>query len=646
MVVQERFRRGLAWAALLLLSGPVFGQTAITYQGQLQQAGEPFTGLADLEFALYDSLTAGTLVAGPVSRTGVPVEDGLFQVELDFGPGAFGDSNPFLELVVDGTVLEPRQPVTAAPRSLRSNFAEDGNWAFSLVNGSAVFNPSGSGGVSINIGGNGPPNADLQVNGEAIFGNVNNTADGPNSFVTGGDPFANNTASGPRSFVGGGFLNTSAGFESFVGGGNNNEASMENAAVIGGNRNKALALNAIVAGGLLNEAGEQNAAIIGGAENTAMGLSSVVLGGLDGDATGRRAVVIGGVGGVASGTRSMVIGGIDSRSEGFDSVALGGSGNTASGNVSYALGSDAKALADRSFALGTDAIAAHRKAFVWSGSASGDSFSSTDSYQFLIRADHGMGLNTETPEAPLHVVGPSPDLDPFGQLRLEGTETSGAEGTGAGISFIGHDGNIRRIWGHIESVKVNSAVGNTASRMSFYTRGLSGLPDEQVRINWNGQTFNKTGTWSFLSDERLKTDIRRIERPLDRLLGLNGVQFRFREDIGSPGGRGPRMGFIAQQVERVLPDWVTETAEGFKAVTPSGFRALTVEAIRELQAQTLAENQRLRATHVQLVERLAEVEGRVARMDALVERNARLEERLAALEAALNARRLASSDAP
>ena len=44
---------------------------------------------------------------------------------------------------------------------------------------------------------------------------------------------------------------------------------------------------------------------------------------------------------------------------------------------------------------------------------------------------------------------------------------------------------------------------------------------------------------------------------------------------------------IAQEVETVLPDWVSTTPEGYKLLAIRGFEALTVEAFRELQASTL-----------------------------------------------------------
>lgn len=120
-------RFGFSIFLLLALAIPAAAsaqQSTITYQGQLQQAGEPFTGMANLEFSLHDNLVGGSQVAGPVTRLDVPVEDGLFQVELDFGAGAFGADVRFLEVRVDGTTLSPRQRVQASPMAL---FALDGN---------------------------------------------------------------------------------------------------------------------------------------------------------------------------------------------------------------------------------------------------------------------------------------------------------------------------------------------------------------------------------------------------------------------------------------------------------------------------------------------------------------------------------------
>ena len=112
-------RQLLAWLAVILLSASLMAQTTtLTYQGQLRQSGTPFTGTANLEFRLFDQLIGGGQVAGPQTRLNWPVEDGLFQVELDFGAAAFDGSERYLEVRVNGAPLSPRQHVTATPYAL------------------------------------------------------------------------------------------------------------------------------------------------------------------------------------------------------------------------------------------------------------------------------------------------------------------------------------------------------------------------------------------------------------------------------------------------------------------------------------------------------------------------------------------------
>jgi hypothetical protein len=51
--------------------------------------------------------------------------------------------------------------------------------------------------------------------------------------------------------------------------------------------------------------------------------------------------------------------------------------------------------------------------------------------------------------------------------------------------------------------------------------------------------------------------------------------------------RGRQRGFIAQEVEKTFPEWVSEDSKGFKtlAITPTQIAALEVESIRTLKVQ-------------------------------------------------------------
>jgi len=87
------------------------------------------------------------------------------------------------------------------------------------------------------------------------------------------------------------------------------------------------------------------------------------------------------------------------------------------------------------------------------------------------------------------------------------------------------------------------------------------------------------------SDKKLKTNIENINYGLSDVLKLNGRQFDWkRED------RGHDIGFIAQEVEEVIPELVKEVdglngEESFKTVDYAKTTAVLVEAIKEQQKQ-------------------------------------------------------------
>ncbi|NCT67857.1 MAG: hypothetical protein GXC76_09445 [Rhodanobacteraceae bacterium] len=118
--MRKSFWPGLLAAFLLCVAMPLLAapqSTAFTYQGQLKQQGKPFTGTVDLQFRLWNDSVAGSEVAPMVSRGAVPVQDGVFTVEIDFG-SAFGTEQHWIEVIANGTPLLPRQPVTAAPMAV------------------------------------------------------------------------------------------------------------------------------------------------------------------------------------------------------------------------------------------------------------------------------------------------------------------------------------------------------------------------------------------------------------------------------------------------------------------------------------------------------------------------------------------------
>jgi hypothetical protein len=96
------------------------------------------------------------------------------------------------------------------------------------------------------------------------------------------------------------------------------------------------------------------------------------------------------------------------------------------------------------------------------------------------------------------------------------------------------------------------------------------------------------GSWTALSDRRLKQNIHPLTGALDRLMKLRGCTFEYTPEAQERGLTlpGEQIGFIAQEVEQVFPEWVGEDEDGMKFVTERGTTALLVEALREMRAET------------------------------------------------------------
>jgi hypothetical protein len=123
--------RALAVATIACMSTPTYRQdNAFSYQGRLENAGMPASGVYDFRFALFDSASGGGIVALPLTNSAVSVSNGLLTATLDFGPNAFTNANRWLQVAVrtNGAEaflpLSPRQRITPAPSALFAQNAQ------------------------------------------------------------------------------------------------------------------------------------------------------------------------------------------------------------------------------------------------------------------------------------------------------------------------------------------------------------------------------------------------------------------------------------------------------------------------------------------------------------------------------------------
>jgi DNA repair exonuclease SbcCD ATPase subunit len=108
------------------------------------------------------------------------------------------------------------------------------------------------------------------------------------------------------------------------------------------------------------------------------------------------------------------------------------------------------------------------------------------------------------------------------------------------------------------------------------------------------------GSWTTFSDARLKKNVKPLEGALDRLMRLQGVTFEYKDPDAIHELHGVQIGMIAQEVEKIFPDWVDTAPNGMKRLSVHGFEALAVEAMRQLRTEEDAKLAEFKAANANL----------------------------------------------
>lgn len=130
------------------------------------------------------------------------------------------------------------------------------------------------------------------------------------------------------------------------------------------------------------------------------------------------------------------------------------------------------------------------------------------------------------------------------------------------------------------------ALYSTSYGFNVVSGAVQAVSNSVVRQQWTNAgvtitgTLTATGNGTFnTSDERLKSDIRTLQGGLDLACAMRGV--RYTKDGEEC------VGFIAQEMQKVLPSVVieTDTPEKYLALSYEHITPVLVEAIKELRAQ-------------------------------------------------------------
>ncbi len=246
-----------------------------------------------------------------------------------------------------------------------------------------------------------------------------------------------------------------------------------------------------------------------------------------------------------------------------------------------------------------------------------------------------VGIGTTAPTQSLEV-----DL---GNALVRGPETFQQSGDNATL-FLGDTNNF---------VQANFGVGLTfgvfenSSALTIVNGGLVGIgtatPDSLLTVNGSADKPGG-GSWGSYSDARLKTLHGDFNSGLSQILKLHPIRYRYKEDNGMGiRDRDEHVGFVAQDVQRVIPEAVTENNKGYLLVNNDPILWTMLNAIKEQQREIATLRAQLRmhpssttkaAATRTASEKAKDKELRAVRWELTQLRNkdSRLEARLARLE--------------
>lgn len=127
--------------------------------------------------------------------------------------------------------------------------------------------------------------------------------------------------------------------------------------------------------------------------------------------------------------------------------------------------------------------------------------------------------------------------------------------------------------------------GGVGIHKNTYIGSLQGSGTRAVYSTQQGLLTNTA------SDENLKTNITSLDQGLSAVLALNPVSYTWKDT--ATFGTQTEIGFLAQQVQKIVPEVVGQNADGSLSLDYPKLTAVLVKSIHELEARVAALEARL-----------------------------------------------------
>jgi hypothetical protein len=206
----------------------------------------------------------------------------------------------------------------------------------------------------------------------------------------------------------------------------------------------------------------------------------------------------------------------------------------------------------------------------------------------------------------------------------------------AGRPFYGYALNgVPKAWTEFNSGNNNWELNYNGARISVDATGNVGIGTSTAsqkldvagtihaqNLNGGATTLSTDAVGNIIrtpSDATLKNKIADINNPLSKVLKMHGVTYNFKD--AKRFGSNRQMGFLAQELEKIVPEAVSSGGE-YKSVNYQVLTALLTEALKEQQKQIDVQNKIndvLQKSNVDLQKEITEIKKQFADKLALLE---------------------------
>jgi hypothetical protein len=271
-------------------------------------------------------------------------------------------------------------------------------------------------------------------------------------------------------------------------------------------------------------------------------------------------------------------------SSGTLSIAAGGITNTMLANPSLAVSAGTDLTGGGPVALGST-ITLNLDTTKVPQLGAANTFAGNQTVNGTLKAN-AIGVGAGTPAAPLDIVVPNTGAQ---NLLLFGDNVGGS---GDVARFIYSPGTS--FYPLTLSLTSNEKYARPFSIMGGNVGIGTAAPDSLLSVNGSADKPGG-GSWGTFSDRRLKTLKGDFKAGLDQVLKLNPVRYRYKDDntMGIHDVQ-EHVGLVAQEVQPVIPEAVTENSKGYLLVNNDPIIWAMLNAIKEQQKQIAAQQSQIR----------------------------------------------------